>query len=52
MDKDISVYACELVERIINLKDRYKSVMNRTDIDTLNDAANIIYHNRKELKEP
>ena len=53
MDKafDIEMYASELVERLISIKDRYRSEMCSSDIDTLNDCANLIYHNRKEMKE-
>ena len=51
MNIDIEVYANELVERLIRLKDSNKQTLTRNEIDTINDACNLIDHNRKELKE-
>lgn len=48
---NVEVYADELVERLIRLKDSNKSTLTRNEVDTINDACNLIYHNRKELKE-
>ena len=48
---NVEQYANGLVERLISLKDSNKGTLTRNEIDTLNDAANLIYHNRKELKE-
>ena len=48
---DVEVYAKELVERLIRLKDSNKSNLTRNEIDTINDACNLIYHNREVLKE-
>lgn len=47
---NVEQYANGLVERLISLKDSNKGTLTRSEIDTLNDAANLIYHNRKELK--
>ena len=52
MDKvifDVRVYANDVVERLISLKDRNRDKLSTSDIDTLNDAANLIYHNIKEI---
>lgn len=51
MNIDIEVYANELVERLIRLKDSNKQTLTRNEIDTINDACNLIDHNRKELKQ-
>lgn len=48
---DIQAYANELVERLIRLKDSNKSTLTRNEVDTINDACNLIDHNLKELKE-
>lgn len=52
MDKviyDVRVYANDVVERLIALKDMNRDKLSRSDIDTLNDAANLISHNIKEI---
>lgn len=52
MDKvicDVRAYANDVVERLISLKDRNRDKLCMADIDTLNDAANLIYHNIKEI---
>lgn len=46
---DVRVYANDVVERLISLKDRNRDKLSRSDIDTINDAANLIYHNIKEI---
>jgi len=48
---DVKAYANELVERLIRLKDSNKSTLTRNEIDTINDACNLIDHNIKELKQ-
>lgn len=48
---DVQVYANELVERLIRLKDSNKGTLTRNEIDTINDACNLIDHNIKLLKE-
>lgn len=47
---NVEQYANGLVERLISLKDSNRSNLTRSEIDTINDACNLIYHNRKELK--
>lgn len=52
MDKvicNVRTYANDVVERLISLKDRNRDKLSASDIDTLNDAANLIYHNIKEI---
>ena len=52
MDKvmyDVRIYANDVVERLIALKDMNRDKLSRSEIDTLNDAANLIYHNIKEI---
>lgn len=52
MDKviyDVRVYANDVVERLVALKDMNRDKLSRSDIDTLNDAANLISHNIKEI---
>ena len=46
---DVRVYANDVVERLIALKDMNRDKLSRSEIDTLNDAANLIYHNIKEI---
>ena len=52
MDKvihDVRAYANGVVERLISLKDKNRDKLTRGEIDALNDAANLIYHNIKEI---
>ena len=52
MDKvmyDVRIYANDVVERLISLKDMNRDKLSRSEIETLNDAANLIYHNIKEI---
>lgn len=52
MDKvmyDVRIYANDVVERLIALKDMNRDKLSRSEIETLNDAANLIYHNIKEI---
>ena len=46
---DVRVYANDVVERLIALKDMNRDKLSRSEIETLNDAANVIYHNIKEI---
>lgn len=48
--KDLELYAGKIVEELIRIKDRHRDVLYADEINTLNNAANLIYHNRKELK--
>lgn len=47
---DIAVYANTIIDGLIAIKDLHRDVLTRPEVDTLNDAANIISHNIKELK--
>lgn len=47
---DIGVYANCLIDELIRIKDRHRDILNSTEIDTINDACNLISHNIKELK--
>jgi hypothetical protein len=52
MDKviyDVRVYANDVVDRLNALKDMNRDKLSRSDIETLNDAANLISHNIKEI---
>lgn len=52
MDKvicNVRMYANDVVERLIALKDMNKDKLSMSEIETLNDAANLIYHNIKEI---
>lgn len=52
MDKvicDVRVYANDVVDRLNALKDKNRDKLCRTEIETLNDAANLILHNIKEI---
>lgn len=46
---DVRVYANDVVERLIALKDMNRDKLSRSEIETINDAANLIYHNIKEI---
>lgn len=52
MDKviyDVRVYANDVADRLNALKDKNRDKLSTTEIETLNDAANLIYHNIKEI---
>lgn len=52
MDKviyDVRVYANDVVDRLNALKDKNRDKLSTTEIETLNDAANLILHNIKEI---
>lgn len=46
---DVRVYANDVVDRLNALKDNNRDKLSRSEIDTLNDAANLIEHNIKEI---
>lgn len=48
---DVRIYANDVVERLISLKDMNRDKLSRSDIETLNDAANLIYKNIGKLTE-
>ena len=47
---DLEQHANIIVEQLIRIKDIHRREFTRREIDTLNDACNLIYHNIKELK--
>lgn len=47
---DVAVYANMIIDQLIAIKDRHRDVLNSTEVDTLNNAANLIEVNIKELK--
>ena len=49
--KDLELYASMTVDRLINIKDRHKSELSLDEIETINNACNLIYHNRKVLEQ-
>lgn len=52
MDKvifDVRVYANDVVDRLNALKDKNRDKLSSSEIDTLNDAVNLILHNIKEI---
>lgn len=46
---DVRVYANDVVDRLNALKDDNRDKLTRSEIETLNDACNIIEHNIKEI---
>lgn len=48
---DVRVYANDVVDRLNALKDKNRDKLSPRDIDTLNDAANLIYKNIGKLNE-
>jgi hypothetical protein len=49
--KQVIAYANNLIEKLIALKDSNKGTLTRNEIDTINDACNLIDHNIKLLEE-
>jgi len=50
MITDVGVIANVIIDELIAIKDSHRDVLTRSEGETLNDAANIISHNIKELK--
>lgn len=46
---DVRVYANDVVDRLNALKDKNRDKLSSSEIDTLNDAVNLILHNIKEI---
>lgn len=44
------VYANTLIDRLIFIKDRHSNFLERNEIDTINDACNLISHNIEHLE--
>lgn len=49
--KQVKAYANNLIEKLIVLKDSNKGTLTRNEIDTINDACNLIDHNIELLEE-
>jgi hypothetical protein len=50
MIADVGVIANVIIDELIAIKDSHRDVLTSSEIDTLNDACNLISHNIKELK--
>ena len=48
--KDLELIANKTVDDLIRIKDRHRDILMADEINTINAACNLIYHNRKELK--
>ena len=46
---DVRVYANDVADRLNALKDKNRDKLSSSEIDTLNDAVNLILHNIKEI---
>ena len=46
---DVRVYANDVVDRLNAVKDKNRDKLSTSDIEALNDAANLILHNLKEI---
>ena len=49
---DVQVYANMLIDELNRIKDHHRDILNSSEIDTINDTCNLIYHNREELLRP
>ncbi len=49
--KDLELLASTTVDQLIRIKDRHRDILMADEVNTINRAANLIYHNRKELKQ-
>lgn len=43
--------ANKTVEELIRIKDRHRDILMADEINALNNACNLLYHNRKGLKK-
>lgn len=50
MDRDLSVYAAYLIDKMCRIKDRHRDILTFDEVDTINDICNLLDHNRGELK--
>lgn len=46
---NVRVYANDVVDRLNLIKDRNRDKLSPSEIETLNEAANLILHNIKEI---
>lgn len=49
--RDIELYASMTVDKLIGIKDRHRSDLSLDEIEVINNACNLIYHNRKLLEK-
>ena len=48
---DVTVYANTIIDGLIAIKDLHRDVLTRSEVDTINDACNLIEANIRELKK-
>lgn len=48
---DLELYASKIVDELIRIKDMHKDIFYADEINTINNACNLIYHNRKVLEK-
>lgn len=51
MNDDMRVYANTIVDQLIRIKDMHRYELSKKEIDSINDACNLISHNLEVLKE-
>ena len=49
---NMQAYADGIIDKLIAIKDSNKDNLTRNEIDTINNACNLIEHNREDLKVP
>ena len=49
--RDLELYASMTVDKLISIKDRHRSDLSLDEIEVINNACNLIYHNRKLLEK-
>ena len=48
---DLELLASTTVDQLIRIKDRHRDILMADEINSLNVACNLLYKNRKELKQ-
>lgn len=51
MNDDMRVYANTIVDQLIRIKDMHRYELSRREIDSINDACNLISHNINRLED-
>lgn len=49
--KNLKTYANTLIDELCFLKDKHKHELTRSEVDTINNVANLIEHNIENLTE-
>jgi hypothetical protein len=49
--KNLKTYANTLIDELCLLKDKHKHELTRSEVETINNAANLIEHNIENLTE-